>query len=69
MPLHPKHLESHLGKVLLAPPLPRHSSYSVQDLCISVLIPIHHLLCNKDKYKELLHTEGDLDSKRGHSER
>lgn len=63
MPLHPKHLESLLGKVLSAPPLPRHSSYSVQDLCTSVLIPIHHLLFNKKKKKNkaLLHI--DLDSK------
>lgn len=63
MPLHPKHLESLLGTVLSAPPLPRHSSYSVQDLCTSALIPIRHLLCNRDKHKVLLHMDMESDSK------
>lgn len=63
MLLHPKHLESLLGKVLAAPPLPTHSSYSAKDLCTSVLILSHHSLCNKDKYKDLLHMDKDLDSK------
>lgn len=54
MPLHPRHLESLLGTVLSGPPLPRHSSYSASDLCTSVLIPTHHSLCKKDKYKRFM---------------
>lgn len=63
MPLHPKHWESLLGTVLVAPLLPRRSSCSVEDPCTSALIPIHHLLRKRHKHKASVNVSMDRDSR------